>query len=504
MIDRRCVFEIHKLAGQGLSIRKIAKSLRLSRDSVAKYLRDPLPEKSRSPRASKLDPYKEEILRLLDMDPRASAPVIRQRISAKGYNGGVSMVRDYLAEVRPRPAARQAFIRFESLAGEQMQIDWGHFGSLTYGRTKRKLSCLSVLECHSRLLYLEFTHSQRQECLHRALLNAFKFMGGVCEEVVVDNMLTAVTERIGSVIRFNDAFLEFARTFGIVPWACNQGQAHEKGKVENVIKYIRHNFWPLRSFENLEDVQAQADHWRDTVANVRIHQTTGQRPVDRFQPDRLKPLPEMLPDFRETNPAKVHKDFSVRFDGNSYTVPPWAIGRTVLLKADAQTVSIYDSDQLMATHPRSWERKKRLEAPEHVEIAKRQKQRHWRSREVEAFIGLGPEAKNYLDHLAASGRSLRISLKKLLGLKDEYGRDAVIEAINRAEQHRAYGADYIENILYQEMTPQRIHPPVKLFQNHLNQIRLPEPCLAEYDALVVERRKEHDCLCFSHRQTQVT
>ena len=373
MMERRCVFEIHKLAGQGLSMRKIAKALGISRDSVAKYLRDPLPERSPSQRASKLDPYKEEILHLLDMDPKASAQVILQRISTKGFTGKITIVRDFLAAVRPKPSARQAFIRFESLAGEQMQIDWGHFGSLTYGRTPRKLSCLSVLECHSRLLYLEFTHSQRQECLHRALLNAFQFMGGVCEEAVVDNMLTAVTERMGSVIRFNDAFLEFSRTFGIVPWACNPGQAHEKGKVENVIKYIRHNFWPLRSFENLEDVQAQADHWRDSVANVRIHQTTGERPLDRFKPDRLGPLPELLPDFREINPAKVHKDFSIRFDGNSYSVPPWAIGKTVLVKADSKTVSIYDSDQLISTHPRSWERKKRIESPEHVEVAKRQK-----------------------------------------------------------------------------------------------------------------------------------
>ena len=129
-----------------------------------------------------------------------------------------------------------------------------------------------------------------------------------------------VTERAGSVIRFNDAFLEFLRTFGIVPWACNPGQPHEKGKIENTIKYIRQNFWPLRSFKDLEDFPIQADHWRDRVANLRIHGTTGQRPIDRFQPDRLKPLPEILPDDRETNPAKVHKDFSVRFDGNGPSV----------------------------------------------------------------------------------------------------------------------------------------------------------------------------------------
>ena len=104
---------------------------------------------------------KEEIQRLLSIDAKVSAAVIRQRISAQGYTGGITIVRDYLPSIRPRPAPKQAFIRFESMAGEQIQFDWGHFGSLVYGRTRRKLSCLSVLECHSRLLYLEFTHSQR-------------------------------------------------------------------------------------------------------------------------------------------------------------------------------------------------------------------------------------------------------------------------------------------------------------------------------------------------------
>jgi hypothetical protein len=105
---------------------------------------------------------------------------------------------------------------------------------------------------------------------------------------------------------------------------------------------------------------------------------------------------------------------------------------------------------------------------------------------------LGPEAQNYLVNLAASGRCLKTSIEKLLALKDEYGWAAVMDAITRAAMHRAYGADYIENILYQDMTPQRTHPPVRLLQERFNHICLSEPSLAEYDALVVKRRKEHD------------
>jgi hypothetical protein len=172
-------------------------------------------------------------------------------------------------------------------------------------------------------------------------------------------MLTAVTERDGPLISFNDAYLNFLRPFAIVPYACNVRSPHEKGKVEKgAIHYIRYNFLPLRSFENLSDLQNQADQWRDHVANIRIHSTTGQRPVDRFKTESMRPLPSMLPDCRDTESAKVHSDFSVRFDANSYTVPPWAIGRRVIIKADTHLVSVYLKNKIIAAHKRSYRRRR--------------------------------------------------------------------------------------------------------------------------------------------------
>jgi transposase len=121
-----------------------------------------------------------------------------------------------------------------------------------------------MIESHSRMLYLEFTHSQNQETLHRCLLNGFRFFKGTPKKLIHDNMLTAVIEREGRLVRFNDSFLELLRPFKITPLACNPAQPQEKGKVEKGgIHYIRHNFWPLRTFSDLRDVQNQADQWRD-------------------------------------------------------------------------------------------------------------------------------------------------------------------------------------------------------------------------------------------------
>jgi transposase len=128
MIDRRTIFEIHRLAHDGLSVRKIAATLRLSRPSVQKYLDDPNAQALRPLRASKLDPFKDDIARMLQTDPQVSAAVIRQRLQERGFRGGATIVRDYLSRVRPTPQAKAAFIRFESEPGVQCQLDWGHFG----------------------------------------------------------------------------------------------------------------------------------------------------------------------------------------------------------------------------------------------------------------------------------------------------------------------------------------------------------------------------------------
>jgi hypothetical protein len=303
-------------------------------------------------------------------------------------------------------------------------------------------------------------------------------------------MMTAVTERCGSVIRFNDAFLDFLRIFKIVPRACHIRSPQEKGKIEKSIDYLRQNFWPLRSFRDLMDVQGQVNQWRDGVCNVRVHQTTGNRPIDRFAGVSLRPLPPLLPDCRESATLLVHQDFAVRFDDNSYTAPPWTIGRRLTVKADQTTVKLYHREKQVAVHHRSWERKKRIELPSHQEQVKKLHRRLWQDRDIALLSSLGQEAVDYLAALVNARQLIKKSVGKLLQLKEQYGAVSLLSAISRAMAHKAYGADYIENILRQEKTPPKQHPPVKLKNEDLNNIRLPEPSLADYDAYILKRRKE--------------
>ncbi len=489
MIDKRTVFEIHRLKNMQFSIRQIAKQLGLDRGTVKKHIDQPdIICRKRPGRVSKLDPYKDLIQQMINDYPQIKAPVVLQHIQAKGFAGEITIIRYYLRELRQEK--KQAFIRFESRPGEQFQIDWGHFGSLVYGKNSRKLYALVVIESYSRVLFVVFTHSQNQATLHWCLVAAFLYFGGTTEELVVDNMVTAVTERVGSMIRFNEAFLDFLRHFCITPRACNVRAPYEKGKVENSIRYIRQNFWPLRKFADLDDVNHQVLAWLDTTANQRVHQTTGEKPVERFVKDALNPLPDPLPDYRETESLTVYKDFGIRFDANVYTVPPRLVGKPVTLKADSRTVSIYYKEKKVATHTRKWEKGLRLDLPAHTEQVRKLRKRILMDRQMMVFMSLGQEAVDYLEKLTDASQPLKKTVAHLLQLQDKYGASSLIYALRKALAHKLYGSEYVENILYQEMTPTVCHRPVALKNEELNQIRLPQPNLAEYDALALSRRKK--------------
>lgn len=493
MIDKQTIFEIHRLHHLGWSQRKIARTLGVDRDTVKSYVNDPQRKFNRTvARNLKLDPFRQLIQKWIEEDNEVKAPVVLQRLHENGFDGKITIVRDYLRHLRGPRKKREAFLRFESEPGEQMQIDWGHFGSLLYGETKRKLYALVVLEAYSRMLYVEFTHSQNQSSLHQCLLNAFIFFGGSPKEVLVDNMLTAVIERQGTVIRFNDAFLDFLRIFNIRPIACTPGAPNEKGKVESAIKYLRQNFWPLRSFDDLTDVQLQVQKWLKDVANVRTHHTTGQRPVDRFGKVQLNPLPDLLPDCRQVISLKVHKDFAIRFDTNAYTVPPWTIGQKLIAKADAATVTVYHKQNKVACHSRCWQKKQRIESPTHAQQVKKIRKKLWQDRQIAALASLGLEARYYLKGIIDANLPIKKNVSKLLSLNDQYGTTLLIWAIRKALAFNAFGAEYIENILYQNSSPKKNHPPVRLKDDQLNTITLTRPCLAEYDAHILKKDKNYD------------
>jgi transposase len=222
MLSVEQINEIHRLAsGEHWSMRRIAHHLHLAPRTVKKYLDNPAPASVHRPRSSKLDSFKTLIAELLAQDPDAPGTVILQRLQAVGYPGGHTILRAYLQRTRPSLSLPRAFVRMEPSPGERFEIDWAHFGTLNYQGDFRKLYAFCLIEAHSRLLYVEFTHSQSFETFLRCHQHALATFGGVARECCYDNLLRVVAEHDGRLVRFNPRFLAFAREYRFYPRACN-------------------------------------------------------------------------------------------------------------------------------------------------------------------------------------------------------------------------------------------------------------------------------------------
>ena len=477
---------------QKLSSRQIARELHVSRKSIRKYLQNPLPPKSiRTPRPSKLDPFKPVIRELLEQWPTASSVVIEQRIKSLGYSGENTIVKQYVATLRKVRNPPRAFVRIESMPGECFQIDWGHFDSLDYEGDKRKLYAFSCVECYSRRMYVEFTHSQCFETFARCHLHAFQFMEGIPRECLYDNLATAVAEHDGRIVRFNPRFLVFARELGFYPKACNKAAGWEKGKTERSIGYLRMNFWPLRTFSSIHDVNYQARQWLEQVANKRTHRETRQTPDERFDPKALRPLPLLLPDYRDSVSALVHKDIRLHFDGNRYCVHPRYVGQRLTVKADSQSVTVYDNDREVARYARSWRRGQTFGAERfEKELLAERPPAERSAAQQRLILMLGETGDSYLRQLAQSDRSLSRQVKELLDLCRQYCPDAVSTAMKKAQTLGAFDADYIKNILLQEQSPRQVQPILQLKDSYLNNLTTDPLSLLDYDALILSKRSE--------------
>lgn len=489
-IDSDRIGEIHRLRyGEGWSLRRIAAHLHLGRETVGKYLACPWRPKPAVVRGSKLDPFKPDLAALLAQDGAASAVVLRQRLAALGYTGGLTILRVYLQGLRGRTKAPRAYVRQEFGPGERSEADWGHFGALAYEGGQRKLYAFVLVEAHSRMLYLEFTHSQTFETFARCLLHAGQFLGGFSREIWFDNLAAAVAEHDGRLVRFQPRFLAIARELGFSPRACNRGAAWEKGKTERGIGYVRQNFWPLRQFADLHDLNRQARLWLAEIANRRVHRETGQSPHERFQPEQLRPAPDPSPDCRETVTAMVHKDIRLHFDGNRYCVPPRYVGLRLTIRADAHAVSIYHLQREVAAYPRCWgrgrtfgaerfERELRDRLPAAAASQDQQRLAQW----------LGPAVQDFLRHCLEHHHALRRQVAELLALVRDYGPDEVGAALTAATAAGAFGADYVAGILRQRAAPRKLQPPVPLKDPRLGQLTPEPPSLQEYDALILTQR----------------
>ncbi len=484
MVDYETFCKIRDHLGrQKLTAAQTARALSLSVHTVAKWANvEQFHQRAGVPRVSKLDAYKGQIVRWLDAHPY-SAQQLFQRIREAGYQGGITIVNDYVHRIRPR--RQQAFLKLEFAPGECAQVDWGEFGSIAVGSTRRRLSFFLMVLCHSRRMYLEFTVSQTMEFFLACHENAFAAFGGVPRRIMVDNLKSAVLQRlIGAAPVFNPKYLDFSRHWGFEISPCNVRSGNEKGRVENGVGYVKKNFLAGLELAEFAAMQPAATLWVDTVANVRIHGATHQPPVDRFEEERdhLSPLNPAGFDLARVCAVRATKQFRVPLDSNHYSVPARYAGELLTLKAYAERVCIYAGEQLVARHARSMDRHKDIEDPEHAQQLLAQRKSAREQRLLSQFLALSPRAQAYREGLEAKRVNARVHLRKILALAEIHGKDEVARALDDGLELQAFSAEYIANILGARRRASPEPAALQLTRRaDLLELELPEPDLSIYD-----------------------
>ena len=349
---------ILELNRQGLGISAIARQTGLDRKTVRKYLSRGLEAPVYGPREPEerlAEEYRSYLVERLAAWPGLSARRLHREIKAMGFEGAYSTLTEYLRLVRPA-APRQFERRFETPAGQQAQVDFAEFQVefTSEPGVTRKVWLFSMVLGHSRWLWGRFCPNQTLETVMRCHIAAFDTMGGACAEVLYDRMKTAVIgEDAAGVVTYNASLVALLAHYGSAPRACQPYRAKTKGKVERPFRYVRQDFFLGRSFRDLDDLNAQFEEWRATIANPRVHATTHRMVDEHFAEEQphLVVLPARPYDAVLTVERRISQEGMVAVGGNQYSVPNTTRRRIVEVQNHPTEVRVFEDGLLIACHP---------------------------------------------------------------------------------------------------------------------------------------------------------
>ena len=339
--------------------------------------------------------------------------------------------------------------------------------------------------CHSRMAYVEFTCGEAMEHFLACHQNALEFFGGTPGAILIDNLKTGVlSHRFGHKAVFNPRYLDFAAHYGFEPRACNVRKANEKGRVENFVGYVKKNLLAgLDLPDSISAINTAARQWLATIANVRNHGETRKPPAELFliEQPALRALPPLPADTSVTRLVRVTPRCRVVLDTNRYSVPSRYASQQLILHAFHDRLCLYHAHNLVASHPRCYERRRDFENPDHVKELLDQRRRARDAKWLLNFYALSPHSEHYHQQLTARHLNERVHINKIVALAEIYGPEKVALAMEDAIQSQAYSSQYIENILEQRQRHTPTPGPLHLTRrSDLLDLELPTADLTPY------------------------
>lgn len=360
MYDVQNWAEVHRLFHrEGWSKTAIAEKFHMSRNTIDRLLKlNEPPHYERPAQGSSLDSYVDDIVAMLEQNPKVAATVILERLRPLGYGGGITVLKERVAKLRPVLHAARSYQRTSYLPGEISQLDWWHTGvEIPVGKgARREAFGLVTTLPHSAAHSTVFTFGRTTPEFCAATLGCFERLGGVPEKAVADNEGCIVAGRPGGRARLTDAVAALFGQLLVKPLILRPRFPEGKGQDERTVGYLQTSFLPLRSFGSLQDLQDQHDDWARNVAFERHHRRVGAKVKDAWRVEKgyLRALPDPLPDTDSHLEVRVMKDAFVRVGDVDYSVPPGFTGRRVGVRLSLTEVFVFLEGETIARHRRSY------------------------------------------------------------------------------------------------------------------------------------------------------
>ena len=445
---------------KGWSIRRLSREFAVSRNRVKRILeRNNFVRqkeidlfKSKNKRSSKLDPYKKDIGCLLEKytNPAPTSQRIFEIIRDKGYDGGITTVRNYLATIRAKKKA-EPIITVETAPGRRGQHDWSEYHiQFTDTGTEEKVIFFSFILSYSRRQYIEIVDDQTQTTMFTSLICAFDYFGGVPKEIKADNQKACVDRWEAGKPIFNSKYLQFATHYRFRPLTIRPGKPRENLKVERPFYFVETNFLNARTFDNRDDLKNQLKDWLIFKNDLRIHRTTKMQPLEMFKEERVELLPLPKNDFDTSTIVYriVNSESCVEYLGFFYVVPKQFLFESCPVRITAAELMVYSPDaELLVIHKLADKNSKEryigrkqinssaLAALELKQVISRLETWH-------------PEMRTFIEQIKMQKPKLyHYQLRKLLALRLNYEIDDIAMAVQRALTYKVLDYSAIENFL---------------------------------------------------------
>lgn len=373
------------------------------------------------------------------------------RLRGQGYRGGRTAVYELVRRLRPAPAS-VPIVRFEGLPGEFSQHDFGQ-RRVTFadGSTQVVHFFASRLK-YSRFVDVQIVDNEQQETVVRCLLRAFEHFGGVPLMCVFDNMTTVVQSRTvqetgEEQVNWAPRFGQFAIDCGFIPLACFPYRPQQKGSVENLVGFVKTNFFCGRSFCDRADLQAQLQGWVDWVNQERPCDATGEIPQLRRQRESLKACPHRAAEYAFKVSVVVRPTARVAYRTIEYSVPAQTIGQTVTLHLMEHRVAIYLGERLLGEHPRFPDNGRSSVLADHAqELFRFRRGKPYAQRQL--LLDLDPSVEPYFTELVhRRPQGWERDVEQIYQLYEQVGRADILAGIALATEQRCFGGEYLLAII---------------------------------------------------------